>query len=621
MTITSPVDRASLYYRSGLWRDTTAALLTSDTASMLTNYLRTGVAAGTYLPLTGGTMTGTINRQEGNHDGSSNTFYYNILNYFAKQDNIKYNPTAQITFTDRPGTLTFENVVRTSDIHLMTAKNFNGSSLGQYLDTTLSVVANQDGGRVGISKLNPAYKLDVNGTFNASGASLIGGTLSVSGATNISNTLNATIGTFTGLNVNNTNVNGEGVLSLKSYNFNFANRIQFGDGAVIRREIIYPNSSSNMQFRSYTVGGSSGGYDFYVSNGSTESLAATIGTDKSLSLTGTLTGTTGNFSNNVAIGATTSNSKLTVYNGDFRLFKNHINPDTSTWYSNILFTDELDRLGARITGERTTWSGANMGLGFDTGALGVVARRMTITSSGNIGIGTTNPLSKFEVHGSAVFNEGSAIADFRVESDRNANMLFVDGTNDRVGIGTNAPTRTLEVSGTLNATGDITEGGLNVLTSSDTASLSTRIDARLNKSDTATMLNPYWRSGKFSGTLPIANGGTGAESASVARVTLGVAYIFTEVTAGSSVTLSSNRASIVNTGGASTTQLDLTPATNGRMYMIKNLATGTVVSLHSNVIPLTGGSPTTAILSAGNVTPQWVTLVADGTNWHVMQRN
>lgn len=46
--ITSPVDKASLYYRGGLWRDTTAALLTSDTASMLTNYLRTGVAASTY---------------------------------------------------------------------------------------------------------------------------------------------------------------------------------------------------------------------------------------------------------------------------------------------------------------------------------------------------------------------------------------------------------------------------------------------------------------------------------------------------------------------------------------------------------------------------------------------
>jgi len=38
VAITSPVDKASLYYSGGLWRDTTAALLVSDTASMLSNY-------------------------------------------------------------------------------------------------------------------------------------------------------------------------------------------------------------------------------------------------------------------------------------------------------------------------------------------------------------------------------------------------------------------------------------------------------------------------------------------------------------------------------------------------------------------------------------------------------
>ena len=137
------------------------------------DYLTTSSAASIYYPKIGGTISGTINRQEGSHNGSANTFYYNILNYFAKQDNIKYNPTAQITFTDRPGTLTFENVVRTSDIHLMTARSFNGISLGQYLDTTLSVVANQDGGRIGISKLNPSYKLDVNGTLGVSGTTVL----------------------------------------------------------------------------------------------------------------------------------------------------------------------------------------------------------------------------------------------------------------------------------------------------------------------------------------------------------------------------------------------------------------------------------------------------------------
>jgi len=43
------------------------------------------------------------------------------------------------------------------------------------------------------------------------------------------------------------------------------------------------------------------------------------------------------------------------------------------------------------------------------------------------------------VNGEIVFNEDSQDIDFRVESDGNANMLFVDGGNNRVGIGTNAP--------------------------------------------------------------------------------------------------------------------------------------------------------------------------------------
>jgi len=39
----------------------------------------------------------------------------------------------------------------------------------------------------------------------------------------------------------------------------------------------------------------------------------------------------------------------------------------------------------------------------------------------------------------AVVNEDSQNVDFRVESNGNANMLFVDGGNDKVGIGTNSP--------------------------------------------------------------------------------------------------------------------------------------------------------------------------------------
>jgi hypothetical protein len=44
-----------------------------------------------------------------------------------------------------------------------------------------------------------------------------------------------------------------------------------------------------------------------------------------------------------------------------------------------------------------------------------------------------------------VFNDGGADVDFRVEGDTNANLLFVDASTDRVGIGLNAPLATLEV--------------------------------------------------------------------------------------------------------------------------------------------------------------------------------
>ena len=45
-----------------------------------------------------------------------------------------------------------------------------------------------------------------------------------------------------------------------------------------------------------------------------------------------------------------------------------------------------------------------------------------------------------------VFNDGSIDLDFRVESDGNANMLFVDGGTNRVGIGTASPDLKLDVS-------------------------------------------------------------------------------------------------------------------------------------------------------------------------------
>ena len=64
------------------------------------------------------------------------------------------------------------------------------------------------------------------------------------------------------------------------------------------------------------------------------------------------------------------------------------------------------------------------------------------------GAGTFTTLN---TSGQVVFNDAGADVDFRVEGDTNANLLFVDASTDRVGIGTNAPGTPLEVNGgTLN---------------------------------------------------------------------------------------------------------------------------------------------------------------------------
>jgi hypothetical protein len=59
----------------------------------------------------------------------------------------------------------------------------------------------------------------------------------------------------------------------------------------------------------------------------------------------------------------------------------------------------------------------------------------------------------FRVFGTSSFNEDGADLDFRVESDTNANMLVVDASTNRVGVGVAAPLETLHVSGSTFASG------------------------------------------------------------------------------------------------------------------------------------------------------------------------
>jgi len=57
--------------------------------------------------------------------------------------------------------------------------------------------------------------------------------------------------------------------------------------------------------------------------------------------------------------------------------------------------------------------------------------------------------------GTFVFNEASADLDFRIESNGAANMFFVDGGNDRIGINQASPSVTLDVVGAAKISGAV----------------------------------------------------------------------------------------------------------------------------------------------------------------------
>ncbi len=75
--------------------------------------------------------------------------------------------------------------------------------------------------------------------------------------------------------------------------------------------------------------------------------------------------------------------------------------------------------------------------------------RVTIDNTGNVGVGTATPGAKLDVDGSAIFNESGAAVNFRVESDANPNMFFVDGTANEIGVNTSTPASTLDIQGSL----------------------------------------------------------------------------------------------------------------------------------------------------------------------------
>jgi hypothetical protein len=76
---------------------------------------------------------------------------------------------------------------------------------------------------------------------------------------------------------------------------------------------------------------------------------------------------------------------------------------------------------------------------------------------------------------------------------------------------------------------------------------------------------------------------------------------------------------IANYAGTVTLTLPTAASFPGRILNIKTIQNQLVISASANVVPLVGGTATTAILAA--TASKWATLQSDGTSWQIMAAN
>ena len=92
-------------------------------------------------------------------------------------------------------------------------------------------------------------------------------------------------------------------------------------------------------------------------------------------------------------------------------------------------------------------------------SVGTLTKRLDVTGGGDITFydAAGNSSFVYDVDSGTTINNNQDARDFTVKSDNNANMLYVDGTNDKVGVGDSSPSSkfTVGAGGTANPAADM----------------------------------------------------------------------------------------------------------------------------------------------------------------------
>jgi hypothetical protein len=179
---------------------------------------------------------------------------------------------------------------------------------------------------------------------------------------------------------------------------------------------------------SFVINDASEDFDFRVESNGNANMLFVDGGNNSVNI-----GTNANsgFQLNVA-GSTQTQNNLNVTStgganftqGDVKISSSTIDTPAARGQGVFYFNEGVDR---------TWYSGTQYNSG-GTFAIGYIAGTSLNTAAANPA-SASHLLTMYT--GSVVVNEKSEDVDFRVESDANSNMLFVDGGNNRVGIGDN----------------------------------------------------------------------------------------------------------------------------------------------------------------------------------------